>query len=151
MDMVSEKGERIKEALNMCDYYSRVGASIHYIENSGDHSLTLHNDSMENVKVVADTLKEALFWSKKLDASDRSKELSSMNYYNEMCSWRDEAKRQDKIIDLMLNWISDHSDCPSENEGADIQCETRCSNKVGQYKECWREYFEELADGEIKD
>lgn len=59
-----------------------------------------------------------------------------------------ELEKKDKIIDLMAEYLSIIQDCPSENCGADIKCENRCSNDDGVVKECWKMYFEKKASEE---
>ena len=51
---------------------------------------------------------------------------------------------QDKIIDLMLEEISKNilNTCPLEDYNYDLDCENKCNDN---YKECWKQYFENKA------
>lgn len=57
---------------------------------------------------------------------------------------RDELKKQvrqkDKIIHSMTEYISEHTDCPCENEGKDLDCEKMCDVRID--RDCWKIYFE---------
>ena len=53
------------------------------------------------------------------------------------------ADEKDKIIDLMLEYISNITDCPFENEGKYLDCERMCDVRTD--KECWKQYFENKA------
>lgn len=67
---------------------------------------------------------------------------------------RDEAynviKNKDKIIDLMLEEISNNiiNTCPLEDYNYDLDCENKCNDN---YKECWKQYFENKAKEEKYD
>ena len=50
---------------------------------------------------------------------------------------------KDKIIDLMLDYISNMTDCPFESKGKYLDCERMCD--VRKDKECWKQYFENKA------
>ena len=52
-------------------------------------------------------------------------------------------KEKDKIIDLMLEYISNITDCPFENEGKYLDCERMCDVRTD--KEYWKQYFEYKA------
>lgn len=56
-------------------------------------------------------------------------------------------KEKDKIIDLMLNEITNDSinTCPLEDYNYDLDCENKCNDN---YKECWKKYFENKAKEE---
>lgn len=51
---------------------------------------------------------------------------------------------RDKIIDLMLEEISNNimNTCPLEDYNYDLDCENKCNDN---YKECWKQYFENKA------
>jgi len=53
-------------------------------------------------------------------------------------------EEQDKIIDLMLEEISKNilNTCPLEDYNYDLDCENKCNDN---YKECWKQYFENKA------
>ena len=50
-------------------------------------------------------------------------------------------EQKDKIIDLMLNEITNNAinTCPLEDYNYDLDCENKCNDN---YKECWKQYFE---------
>ena len=50
---------------------------------------------------------------------------------------------KDKMIDLMLEYISNITDCPFENERKYLDCERMCDVRTA--KECWEQYFENKA------
>lgn len=51
--------------------------------------------------------------------------------------------KQNKIIDLMAEYISNITDCPFESEGKYLDCEKMCDVRTD--KECWKQYFENKA------
>lgn len=53
-------------------------------------------------------------------------------------------EEQDKIIDLMSEEISKNilNTCPLEDYNYDLDCENKCNDN---YKECWKQYFENKA------
>lgn len=55
-------------------------------------------------------------------------------------------EEKDKIIDLMLEYISNITDCPFENEGKYLDCERMCDVRTD--KECWKQYFEDKSKEE---
>lgn len=57
--------------------------------------------------------------------------------------YADKLEQKDKIIDLMLEYISNITDCPFENEGKYLDCERMCDVRTD--KECWKQYFENKA------
>ena len=56
-------------------------------------------------------------------------------------------EQKDKIIDLMLNEITNNhiNTCPLEDYNYDLDCENKCNDN---YKECWKQYFENKAKEE---
>lgn len=56
-------------------------------------------------------------------------------------------EQKDKIIDLMLNEITNNAinTCPLEDYNYDLDCENKCNDN---YKECWKQYFENKAKEE---
>ena len=58
-----------------------------------------------------------------------------------------ENEQKDKIIDLMLNEITNDTinTCPLEDYNYDLDCENKCNDN---YKECWKKYFENKAKEE---
>lgn len=54
---------------------------------------------------------------------------------------------KDKQIDLMLNEITNDTinTCPLEDYNYDLDCENKCNDN---YKECWKQYFENKAKEE---
>lgn len=56
-------------------------------------------------------------------------------------------EQKDKIIDLMLNEITNNTIniCPLEDYNYDLDCENKCNDN---YKECWKSYFENKAKEE---
>lgn len=55
-------------------------------------------------------------------------------------------EEKDKIIDLMLEYISNITDCPFENEGKYLDCERMCDVRTD--KECWKQYFKSKEEKE---
>lgn len=57
------------------------------------------------------------------------------------------SQEKDKIIDLMLDEITNSivNTCPLEDYNYDLDCENRCNDN---YRECWKEYFENKAKEE---
>ena len=55
-------------------------------------------------------------------------------------------EEKDKIIDLMLEYISNITDCPFENEGKYLDCERMCDVRTD--KECWKQYFKSKVEKE---
>ena len=55
----------------------------------------------------------------------------------------EKLKEKNKIIDLMLEYISNITDCPFEKEGKYLDCERMCDVRTD--KECWKQYFENKA------
>nr|DAJ13850.1 MAG TPA: hypothetical protein [Siphoviridae sp. ctvzh6] len=55
-----------------------------------------------------------------------------------------ECENKDKIIDLMANEIANNitNTCPLEDYNYDLNCENKCNDN---YKECWKQYFENKA------
>lgn len=51
--------------------------------------------------------------------------------------------KQNKIIDLMAEYISNITDCPFESKGKYLDCEKMCDVRTD--KECWKQYFENKA------
>ena len=53
-------------------------------------------------------------------------------------------EEKDKTIDLMLEEISKNilNTCPLEDYNYDLDCENKCNDN---YKECWKQYFENKA------
>ena len=51
--------------------------------------------------------------------------------------------KQNKIIDLMAEYISNITDCPFESKGKYLDCEKMCDVRTD--KECWKQYFENQA------
>lgn len=51
---------------------------------------------------------------------------------------------KDKIIDLTLDEITNSivNTCPLADHNYDLDCENRCNDN---YRECWKEYFENKA------
>lgn len=52
----------------------------------------------------------------------------------------DLLKEKDRQIDLMSEYISEHTDCPYKNEGKDLDCEKMCDVRID--RDCWKIYFE---------
>lgn len=138
------RGE-IDKALKQCDDLIYNNASIITIECGVDGNIKQVLHSTSPLLLVTNALKEELFYNDYLDKSDTSKEESSMRYYNMMKEYKDKVRCQETMIQEMLMWIVNHSDCPAENEDAYLQCATKCSNKAWQNMECWRKYFEDKA------
>ena len=65
-----------------------------------------------------------------------------MKIADERDELKKKAEEQDKIIDLMLEEISELSTCPLEDYNYDLDCENKCNDN---YKECWKQYFENKA------
>ena len=59
-------------------------------------------------------------------------------------NYSDKIEQQDKMIDLMLEEISNNfiNTCPLEDYNYDLDCENKCNDN---YKECWKQYFENKA------
>lgn len=58
--------------------------------------------------------------------------------------YSDKLEQQEKIIDLMLNEITNNTinTCPLEDYNYDLDCKNKCKD---DYKECWKQYFENKA------
>lgn len=58
-----------------------------------------------------------------------------------------ECENKDRIIDLMAEEISKNitNTCPFADYNYDLDCENKCNDN---YKECWKQYFENKAKGE---
>ena len=61
-------------------------------------------------------------------------------------NYSDKLEQQEKIIDLMIDCISNMTDCPFEKEGKYLDCERMCDVRTD--KECWKQYFENKAKEE---
>ena len=57
--------------------------------------------------------------------------------------YSDKIEQQNKIIDLMAEYISNIRDCPFENEGKYLDCEKMCDIRTDV--ECWKQYFANKA------
>lgn len=55
-----------------------------------------------------------------------------------------ESQEKDKVIDLMLDEITNNiiNTCPFEDYNYYLDCENKCND---DYKECWKQYFENRA------
>lgn len=141
MERNIEKEAEIEKAIKQCDYFINHRANIQVID-SRDGSIEMSSYDTTSLDIVNNALKESRFWLSKLIKSDGSKEESSIVYYNEMRYWKDRAIFYSKMMEEMLHYISNHMDCPLENEGFEADCENRCSNDEGNFIECWKYYFE---------
>lgn len=58
--------------------------------------------------------------------------------------YSDKLEQQEKIIDLMLNEITNNTinTCPLEDYNYDLDCKNKCNDN---YKECWKQYFTNKA------
>ena len=75
---------------------------------------------------------------------NRVKEVKKLEKYSlykeEFSKLNKQLQNKDKIIDLMLEYISNITDCPFENERKYLDCERMCDLRTD--KECWKQYFE---------
>lgn len=57
---------------------------------------------------------------------------------------KEEVEQKDKVIDLMLNEITNNAinTCPLEDYNYDLDCKNKCKD---DYKECWKQYFAHKA------
>lgn len=62
---------------------------------------------------------------------------------NKAFEYSDKIEQQNKMIDLMAEYISNIRDCPFENEGKYLDCEKMCDIRTDM--ECWKQYFENKA------
>ena len=78
---------------------------------------------------------------------NRVKEVKKLEKYSlykeEFSKLNKQLQNKDKIIDLMLEYISNITDCPFENEKKYLDCERMCDVRTD--KECWKQYFENKA------
>ena len=78
---------------------------------------------------------------------NRVKEVKKLEKYSlykeEFSKLNKQLQNKDKIIDLMLEYISNITDCPFENERKYLDCERMCDVRTD--KECWKQYFENKA------
>lgn len=81
---------------------------------------------------------------------NRAKEVKKLEKYSlykeEFSKLNKQLQNKDKIIDLMLEHISNITDCPFENKGKYLDCERMCDVRTD--KECWKQYFENKAKEE---
>lgn len=81
---------------------------------------------------------------------NRVKEVKKLQKYSlykeEFSRLNQQLQSKDKIIDLMLEYISNITDCPFENEKKYLDCERMCDVRTD--KECWKQYFENKAKEE---
>ena len=103
-----------------CDYY--------------DEELELYQNRVKQFNTVLSMLKE------------KDKQIEQ---YQNMLATNDmlhviECENKDKIIDLMANEIANNitNTCPLEDYNYDLNCENKCNDN---YKECWKQYFENKA------
>lgn len=79
---------------------------------------------------------------------NRVKEVKKLQKYSlykkEFSRLNKQLQNKDKIIDLMSEEISKNilNTCPLEDYNYDLDCENKCNDN---YKECWKQYFENKA------
>ena len=112
----------------------------------------LQETKPEQLKGEAKRLFESIM--KIADEKDElKKELKQKNKqiekYQNMLATNDmlhikESQEKDKVIDLMLDEITNNiiNTCPFEDYNYDLDCENKCND---DYKECWKQYFENKA------
>ena len=76
------------------------------------------------------------------ELKDEAKRLfeAIMKIADERDELKEESEQKDKIINSMTEYISEHADCPCENEGKDLDCEKMCDVRID--RDCWKIYFE---------
>lgn len=81
---------------------------------------------------------------------NRVKEVKKLEKYSlykeEFSKLNKQLQNKDKIIDLTLEYISNITDCPFENERKYLDCERMCDVRTD--KECWKQYFEDKSKEE---
>ena len=79
---------------------------------------------------------------------NRVKEVKKLQKYSlykeEFSKLNKQLQNKDKIIDLMADEIANSitNTCPLEDYNYDLDCENKCNDN---YKECWKQYFENKA------
>ena len=98
----------------------------------------------EAIMLIADERDEL-----KKELKEKDKQIEK---YQNMLATNDllhikKSQEKDKIIDLMLDEITNSivNTCPLEDYNYDLDCENRCNDN---YRECWKEYFENKAKEE---
>ena len=78
---------------------------------------------------------------------NRIKEVKKLKKYSlykkEFSKLNKQLQNKDKIINLMLDYISNITDCPFESEGKYLDCEKMCDVRTNV--ECWKQYFTSRA------
>lgn len=69
---------------------------------------------------------------------------------NEVKELEEELDKKDKVIDEMLKFISEITDCPAENLNIDLNCAEECDCEKDRTKKCWKKYFFEKVEEEEK-
>ncbi|WP_304393230.1 hypothetical protein [uncultured Clostridium sp.] len=134
-----ERDTKLDNAIRQCDEFIKSGATIQLIRNDREYGgITFSSYDTSSIEYIVDTIKRDRSLIDKLKKSDADKEQSSMNYYNEYRNTLNDLYDRDKIIEEMAYYISQFRDCPLENEGVDLDCESRCGNVD---VECWKRYF----------
>ncbi len=81
---------------------------------------------------------------------NRVKEVKKLEKYSlykeEFSKLNKQLQNKDKIIDLMLDYISNMTDCPFESKRKYLDCERMCDIRTD--KECWKQYFKDKANEE---
>lgn len=134
------KDKKLEDALKQCDEFIGSNATIQLIKDDTTcGGITFSSYDISSVEYLVDTVKRNNYMMDKILAPDKSKELSSMDYYNQYRDTLNKTYDLCKIIDEMAYYISQFRDCPFENEGIDLGCENQCG-KIDVI-ECWKKYF----------
>lgn len=113
-----------------CDYY--------------DEELELYQNRVKQFNIVLSMLEEKEYKLKQLGKGQKVLIQSRKKWKRRYYKMKDKNKNlQNKIIDLMAEYISNIIDCPFESEKTYLDCERMCDVRTD--KECWKQYFENKA------
>ena len=106
-----------------CDYY--------------DEELELYQNRVKQFNIVLSMLEEK---DKEIQFQNDINKTELDRHNKTEKNLKGIIKKQNKIIDLMTEYISNITDCPFESEGKYLDCEKMCDVRTD--KECWKQYFE---------
>lgn len=135
-----DEAENLDKAIKDCEDLVNCSVLVKYVFD-GHEQVQIPCDK-SSIQCLLDTIKRNIYLISKLNKSDASKEISSMNYYNNYRDVLNEVYDRDNIIREMAKYISQFRDCPLENEDTDLDCETKCTNTD---IDCWIQYFYKKA------
>lgn len=148
--------EELEQAIKKCESYIRNNASI-TLTREVDDGIRFEQYNTSAIETVLYSLLELMQTKKLIMNSDRSKEISSMNYYNEMRVWKDRAKHYKNILDNVYEHIATSTECPfgssvMNTEACNHVDFSICQQSKEKKLKCIKWYFEYLTSkGENKD